>query len=352
MASQRLRASLLNATGLILFALSCALAVAVLVAPPLAQHSFRAPWLLLVGVAAYALSVLAYRVDTCPEARPLLSIRRSMAERLAELRAAPYSSRSALIPVLAEAVRHMDTHLVPTFRGIVERHDDLSRHLVLYESGKMSAPDPENLDRLRRIYARQQEALDACVRQAANAYATLIALLQEADDAGVIEQARLWTSDLNDIYDGLAEVLSGVDPYEQAMVQLRLDSAARAPVQPLMREALQRVEPELSPPAKAGAAPVASRSLPDGLTQREAEVLALLAKGLTSREIAQRLVVTLATVSRHIANIYNKIDARGRADATRYAMRHGIFPDDDSGSAGGPVTRPPTDLQSRGGATA
>lgn len=63
---------------------------------------------------------------------------------------------------------------------------------------------------------------------------------------------------------------------------------------------------------------------PDGLTLRELEVLQLVAAGLTSKDIAARLVISVATVQRHIANVYTKIDARGRADATAYAMRHGL----------------------------
>jgi DNA-binding CsgD family transcriptional regulator/tetratricopeptide (TPR) repeat protein len=61
-----------------------------------------------------------------------------------------------------------------------------------------------------------------------------------------------------------------------------------------------------------------------GLTAREIEVLRLVAAGRTSREIAEELVVSVSTVERHIANIYAKIGARGRVDATAYALVHGI----------------------------
>ncbi len=61
-----------------------------------------------------------------------------------------------------------------------------------------------------------------------------------------------------------------------------------------------------------------------GLTAREAEVLRLIAAGRTNREITEALVVTLSTVQNHLINIYRKIDARSRADATAYAFRHGI----------------------------
>jgi DNA-binding CsgD family transcriptional regulator len=64
--------------------------------------------------------------------------------------------------------------------------------------------------------------------------------------------------------------------------------------------------------------------LPDGLTRREAEVLRLLASGLTNRQIAEQLVLSVHTVVRHVNNAYAKIGARNRADASAYTVRHGL----------------------------
>lgn len=74
--------------------------------------------------------------------------------------------------------------------------------------------------------------------------------------------------------------------------------------------------------------------LPDGLTPREAEVLALVAEGLSNPEIARRLTIAPATVKTHINNLFAKTAVRDRAQAVRYAYRHGIAAprDDDSGS--------------------
>jgi DNA-binding CsgD family transcriptional regulator len=63
----------------------------------------------------------------------------------------------------------------------------------------------------------------------------------------------------------------------------------------------------------------------DGLTEREVEVLRLIAAGKSNRDIAEGLVLSVRTVERHITNIYAKIDARGKADATTYALRHALI---------------------------
>ncbi len=60
------------------------------------------------------------------------------------------------------------------------------------------------------------------------------------------------------------------------------------------------------------------------LTRREDEVLRLIASGESNPAIAARLGVSLRTVERHITNLYAKIDARGKADATAYALRHNL----------------------------
>ena len=63
-------------------------------------------------------------------------------------------------------------------------------------------------------------------------------------------------------------------------------------------------------------------SRPARLSAREAEVLQLLADGLTNREIADRLVLSERTVDRHVANAYTKIGAHSRAEATRFAVEY------------------------------
>ena len=64
---------------------------------------------------------------------------------------------------------------------------------------------------------------------------------------------------------------------------------------------------------------------PDGLTQREVEVLRLVAAGKSNPEIAEELYISPRTVTTHVSNILNKINAANRAEAATYASLHGLL---------------------------
>jgi HD-GYP domain-containing protein (c-di-GMP phosphodiesterase class II) len=65
-------------------------------------------------------------------------------------------------------------------------------------------------------------------------------------------------------------------------------------------------------------------ALPCGLTPREAEILVLVANGLSSREMAERLSVSVHTVRSHVEHVYAKIGVSSRGAAAMFAMRHGL----------------------------
>nr|WP_246461874.1 HD domain-containing phosphohydrolase [Nocardia transvalensis] len=67
--------------------------------------------------------------------------------------------------------------------------------------------------------------------------------------------------------------------------------------------------------------------LPCGLTEREAEVLRLAARGLSNRQIAAELILSERTVGHHLAHIYDKTGRRTRAGAAVFAMEHGLLPE-------------------------
>lgn len=74
------------------------------------------------------------------------------------------------------------------------------------------------------------------------------------------------------------------------------------------------------------AAPTREPGNSQGLSERETEVLRLLARGFTRSDIAQALAITPNTVAGHVKNIYRKLDVSGRAEATLEAVRLGVVP--------------------------
>jgi DNA-binding NarL/FixJ family response regulator len=142
----------------------------------------------------------------------------------------------------------------------------------------------------------------------------IVVLTTYADDDTVLDALRAGSrsyltkdADRTEIAQALRAAAAGLAVLD-AEVQARLLAAATAP---RYRE---------SQPA--GAVPAAAP--PDGLTQREAEILALIARGLTNSGIAAQLFLSNHTVKTHISRIFAKTGSRDRAAAIGYAHRHGI----------------------------
>jgi DNA-binding CsgD family transcriptional regulator len=130
----------------------------------------------------------------------------------------------------------------------------------------------------------------------------------------------------------LARVLGGADAY-QAMREPRPHRPARSAV-----DASAELRAEVRAGRLDGAAvdavlEAAGHRLPHrrtavaGLTAREIEVLILLARGMSNKQIAASLVITPKTAGNHVEHIYVKIGSTSRAAAALFAVQHGLLPD-------------------------
>ena len=138
----------------------------------------------------------------------------------------------------------------------------------------------------------------------------VLVLTTYADDRSVIDALRAGargylTKDVGatEIRDALERVTSGQAAIDPAVQQHLLDAiAARPPT----------------------AATADAHQYPGGLTAREAEVLSLIARGLSNAEIAHQLSVSETTVKSHINHLFAKTGVRDRAQAVSYAYQHGL----------------------------
>jgi predicted ATPase/DNA-binding CsgD family transcriptional regulator len=147
--------------------------------------------------------------------------------------------------------------------------------------------------------------------------------------SGSVDEGRIWLSQLLSLPEAASTparaiaLLAAVD-----LAGLQGDDAT---VWELQRETLQIEQAQAvdqhtdgSLAAQSQKEPATNAGQADGLTQREVEVLQLIARGMTNKEIARALFLSVPTVQTHLANIYRKIDVHGRAAATAYALTHGL----------------------------
>lgn len=83
----------------------------------------------------------------------------------------------------------------------------------------------------------------------------------------------------------------------------------------------------LATPGEQAAATIVARSMPEdiALTQRELDVLALMAEGASNKMIARQLGISVHTVKFHVGSLLDKLDATGRTDAVAHAARRGVI---------------------------
>ena len=136
-----------------------------------------------------------------------------------------------------------------------------------------------------------------------------IVVLTTFDDDAVVEGA---------LRAGASGFVLKVAPPEQLLLTIRTVAAGEALIDPKVTKRVIAAFAGSTPPTKA-----AHPGL-DELTQRELDVLALLARGLTNDEIASTLVISHATAKSHVARIFTKLAIHDRVQAVILAYEHGI----------------------------
>ncbi|MDL4815869.1 response regulator transcription factor [Actinomadura opuntiae] len=145
--------------------------------------------------------------------------------------------------------------------------------------------------------------------KAAHPRVEVVVLTTYADDESIFAALRAGAR-------GYLTKDAGADEIARAVAAVRGGAAQLDPA--IQRRLVEAVAADRRPARRAGG------ELPDGLTRREAEVLALIAQGRSNAEIAGDLFISEATVKTHINNLFAKAGLRDRAQAVTYAFRHGL----------------------------
>jgi DNA-binding NarL/FixJ family response regulator len=172
----------------------------------------------------------------------------------------------------------------------VERAREHAPDVVLMDLGM---PNVDGVEATRRIVAAQPDV-------------AVVVLTTYVDDATILRALQAGARGYLTKSAGRADIARALHAAAANQVVLDADVQARL----------------LS--AAGNPAPSAPAELPDGLTEREADVLRLIAKGLSNHDIARELVVSVATVKTHVNHLFAKTGSRDRAQAVAYAHRTGL----------------------------
>jgi DNA-binding NarL/FixJ family response regulator len=156
-------------------------------------------------------------------------------------------------------------------------------------------PRLDGVEATRRIRAAQPET-------------EIVVLTTHADDQSILGALQAGARGYLTKDAGIAEISRAI----------QAAAAHQALLDPAVQDRL------LAAATAATSSPARAAELPDDLTPREAEVLQLIARGMSNTEIAAALVVSAATVKSHINHLFAKIGARDRAQAVHYAYTHGL----------------------------
>jgi len=300
-----------------------------------------------MGLALYRLGWIASMRDNYARASTVLE------ESLACYRAVGDQTRLAfsLVALAFTALRHPDQSESPRVRAQLEESLALFRaarlrlyiSYVLYQLGRVTA----RLGDLPAAYAYYQESL---------------ALFQELDDQGSLAAclegwgavvarqgdaawaARLWgkaemlraAGGPSDLFNLPATPEEQADQErmravvraqlgEQAYAQALAEGRAITPAQALVAQRRPVLSRGPNAPGSRDRQSMPSLSALDDLTEREVEVLRLVARGLSDAQVAQILVISPRTVNAHLRTIYSKLGITSRHAATRFALQHQLL---------------------------
>jgi ATP/maltotriose-dependent transcriptional regulator MalT len=228
------------------------------------------------------------------------------------------------LPLLRLAEGNVDAARAAITRLVAEQEEPFGRAVMLGAAVEilLAAPDVDAATAAANDLHGLAAGMQSAYFDALAAYAQGCVRLAGGDATGALSVLRHAYASWNDasmVYEAararvhVARACDALGDTDAAGIEL---DAARAVFERLgARPDVVRVD--------ALSAPAGSRSA-GGLTDREVEVLRLVAMGKTNRAIATELVISEHTVARHVQNIFRKLDLPSRAAATAYAFEHGL----------------------------
>ena len=234
--SPQMKAAIQHPFGITLLAMSLLLALAMILVPAMETWSSWTPWVVVWGLCCYGASVFAVSrtrpTPNEPELRELESVRRMIKSKLKERKASEGWSRSAVTRTLEEAHGNLEHQIIPAMAELLVLQGSLTEMLKEFEDGNLPAPDPERLDHLRKLHSRRKATIEEAVVQAANAAATLIALLQEQHEATMADDVERQAGELLKVFEAILTVIRPATTEVPSRDEVNVEDTPAPPPEP------------------------------------------------------------------------------------------------------------------------